>query len=72
MVTIIRLFTLSLLCAGSSLVAVSGGYSSWWCAVFIEWWFLLLWSRGSRHANLHSCSLWAQQLWLMGSGAWAQ
>ena len=31
-----------------SLIAVSGGYSLLWCAGFVLWWLLLLWSMGSR------------------------
>ena len=35
----------SLLCAGFSLVVVSGGYSSLWCAGFSLQWLLLLRTR---------------------------
>ena len=42
------------------------------CSLLIERWFLLSQSTGSRHADLCSCSLWAQQLLLMGSRSWAQ
>ena len=45
---------------GLSPVAVSGGYSSLWCAGFSLWWLLLLWSTGSRRAGFSSCSTWAQ------------
>ena len=48
------------LCAGFSLVAVSGGYSSLWCAGFSLQWLLLLWSMGSRHAGFSSCDAQAQ------------
>ena len=44
-----------------SLVAVSGGYSSLWCASFSLWWLLLLRSTGSR--------VQAQQLWRTGLAA---
>ena len=48
----------SLLCAGFSLVAASGGYSSLQCVGFSLWWLLLLWNTGSRAQ--------AQQLWCTG------
>ena len=38
-----------------SLAAVSGGYSSLWCAGFSLPWLLLLWSTGSRRAGFSSC-----------------
>ena len=57
---------------GVSLVVVSGGYSSLQCAGFSLRWLLLLWSMGSRRAGFGSCSMQAQQLWLMGSRAQAQ
>ena len=38
-------------CGLFSLVAVSGGYSSLWCASFSLRWLLLLRSTGSRHAG---------------------
>ena len=38
-----------------SLAAMSGGYSSLQCAGFSLWWFLLLWSLGSRARGLSSC-----------------
>ena len=57
---------------GLSLVAASGGYSSLRYACFSLRWLLLLWSTGSRHTGFHSCSTWAQQLWLAGSRAQAQ
>ena len=50
----------SLLHAGFSLVVVSGGYSSLWCAGFSLQWLLLLQSTGSRHAGFSSCGTWAQ------------
>ena len=31
---------------GLSLVAVSGGYSSWWCVGFSLWWLLLVAEHG--------------------------
>ena len=43
-----------------SLVAVSRGYSSLWCAGFSSPWLLLLWSMGSRCAGFSSCGTWAQ------------
>ena len=43
-----------------SLVAVSGGYSSLWCAGFSLRWLLLLWSMGSRRADFRSCGMWPQ------------
>ena len=43
-----------------SLVAVSGGYSSLWCAGFSLRWPLSLRSTGSRHAGFSSCGSWAQ------------
>ena len=43
-----------------SLVAASGSYSSLRCMGFSLWWFLLLWSMGSRPAGF-------SKLWLMGS-----
>ena len=38
-----------------SVVVVSGGYSSLWCAGFSLWWLLLLRGTGSRHAGFSSC-----------------
>ena len=57
---------------GLSLVAVSRGYSSLWCAGFSLRWLLLLQSTGSRRMGFSSCSTWAQQLWLTGSRVQAQ
>ena len=57
----------SLLHAGFSLVAVSGGYSLLWCAGFSLQWLLLLQSTGSRHADFSSCGTRAQQLRCLGS-----
>ena len=48
----------SLLCAGFSLVAMSGGYSSWLCAGFSLRW-LPLWNAGSRALRLSNCDTWA-------------
>ena len=45
---------------GLSLAAVSGGYSSLWCAGFSLWWLLLLRSIGSRQAGFSSCGTRAQ------------
>ena len=56
---------------GLSLVVVSGSYSSLQCTGFSLQWLLLLWSTGSRYAGFSSCSMQAQQLWLMGSRAQA-
>ena len=52
---------------GLSLVAASGGQSSFWCAGFSLWWLLLLRSTGSRCVGLSCCGVWAQQLWFTGS-----
>ena len=52
----------SLLHAGFSLVAASGGYSSLWCAGFSQRWLLLLRSMGPRRAGFSSCGMWAQLL----------
>ena len=49
-----------------SLVVVSRGYSSLWCAGFSLWWLLLLRSTGSWCAGFSSCGTWAQFLWRMG------
>ena len=62
----------SLLLRGLSLVVVSGGYSSLWCAGFSLRWLVLLRSMGSRHAGFGSCGTQAQQLWLAGSRVQAQ
>ena len=51
---------------GLSLVAVRGGYSSWWCVGFSLQWLLLLQSTGSRHVGFSTCGVWAQQLWCTG------
>ena len=61
-----------MLCAGFSLVAASGGYSSLRCTGFSFRWLLLLWSTGSRHVGFSSCGTQAQLLWLAGSRAQAQ
>ena len=45
----------SLLNAGFSLVATSGGYSSLRCVGLSLWWLLLLRSTGSRYAGFSSC-----------------
>ena len=45
---------------GLSLVAVSGGYSSLWCAAFSLRWLLLLRSMGSRSIGFSSCGVRAQ------------
>ena len=50
----------SLLHAGFPLVAVSGSYSSLWCAGFSLRWLLLLRSRGSRLTGFSSCGTRAQ------------
>ena len=57
---------------GLSLVAVSGGYSSLWCAGFSLQWLLLLRNTGSRRTGFSSCGMWTQQLWHTGSRAQAQ
>ena len=51
---------------GLSLVAVSGGYSSLWCAGFSLRWLLLLRSMGSRHTGFSSCGM-----GLSSCGSWA-
>ena len=40
---------------GLSLVVVSRGPSSLWCAGFSLQWLLLLWSMGSRHVGFSNC-----------------
>ena len=62
----------SVLHAGFSLVAASGGYSSLLCTGFSLRWLLLLRSTGSRRAGFSSCGAWAQKLRLAGSRAQAQ
>ena len=52
---------------GLSLVAASGGYSSFQCTGFSLWWLLLLQSMGSRCVGFSSCSMWVQWLWHTGS-----
>ena len=61
----------SLLCAGFSLVAVSGDDYSLRCAGFSLRWLLLLRSTGSRHADLSSCGSWALERRLSSCGTWA-
>ena len=51
---------------------MSGGYSSFQCAVLTLQWLLLLRSTGSRPVGFSSCSTRAQHLWLGGSRAQAQ
>ena len=51
---------------GLSLVAASGGYSSFWCTGFSLQWLLLSQSTDSRHTGFSSCGARAQQLWLTG------
>ena len=57
---------------GLSLVAVSGGYSSLWCAGFSLWWLLLLWSTGSRCVGFSSCGSRALEYRLSSCGSRAQ
>ena len=57
---------------GLSLVAVSGGYSSLWCAGFSLRWLLLLWSAGSRREGFSSCGSWALEHRLSSCGTQAQ
>ena len=59
-------------CRRLSLVAVSEGYSSFWCAGFSLRWLLLFRSTGSRCTGFSSCGTRGQQLWLVGSRAQAQ
>ena len=54
---------------GLSLVAVSGGYSSLWCAGFSLRWLLLLQSMSSRHAGFSSCDLRALEHRLSSCGS---
>ena len=56
---------------GLSLVVVSGGYSSLWCAGVSLWWLLLLRSLGSRHVGFSSCGPWALECRLSNCGAQA-
>ena len=56
---------------GLSLAAVSGVYSSLWCAGFSLRWLLLLWSTGSRHAGFSSCGSQALERRLSSCGAQA-
>ena len=63
---------------GLSLVVVSRGYSSLWCAGFLLWWLLLLQSTGSSCAGSSSCGMqaqccgsWAREHRLSSCGAWA-
>ena len=46
-----------------SLVAVSGGYSLWWCTGFSLLWLLLLRSTGSRPMGFSSCGSRALGTW---------
>ena len=62
----------SLLRAGFSLVAASGGCSSLWCAGFSLRWLLLMRSTGSRRKGFRSCGMRAQQSWLVACRAHAQ
>ena len=57
---------------GLSLVAVSGGHSSFWCVGFSSWWLLLLWSMDSRHTGFSSCGSRALERRLSSCGAQAQ
>ena len=57
---------------GLSLVAVSGGHSSLWCAGFLLQWLLLLRNTGSRHTDFSSCGSRALERRLSSCGAWAQ
>ena len=60
-------------CAGFSLVAVSGGYSSLGFLGYSSlWWLLLLQSTGSRHTGFRSCRPKALGRGLSSCGAWAQ
>ena len=59
----------SLLCAGFSLVAASGGCSSLLCEGFSLWWLLLLRSTGSRRAGFSSCGSGALERRLSSCGA---
>ena len=54
---------------GLSLVVLSGGYSSLWCAGFSLRWLLLLPSTGSTRAGFSSCGTWALECRLSSCGA---
>ena len=56
---------------GLSLVAVSGGYYSLWCAGFSLQWLLLLRSSSCRHAGFSRCGSWTLEHRLSNCGAWA-
>ena len=56
---------------GLSLVLVSGGYSSLWCAGFSLRWLLLLQSTGSRRAGFSNCGSQALERRLSSCGLWA-
>ena len=62
----------SLLHAGFSLVAASGGYSSLQCTGFSLQWLLLLQNTGSRSTGFSSCGSQALERRLSSCGAWAQ
>ena len=62
----------SLLHAGFSPVAESGGYPSLQCTSFSLRWLLLLRSRGSRCVGFSSCGTRAQQSWPLGFRVQAQ
>ena len=53
-------------CCGLSLVAASRGSFLLQSMSFSLWWFLLLWSTGSRHVGFSGCSPQAQKLWCRG------
>ena len=55
---------------GLPLVAVSGGYSSFWCMGFSLQWLLLLWSMASRHMGFSSCGSQDLEHRLSSCGAW--
>ena len=57
---------------GLSLVAASGGYSSFRCSGFSLWWLLLLQSTGSRRTGFSSCGSWAPERRLSICGTRAQ
>ena len=57
---------------GLSLVAVSGAYSSLWCAGFSLLWLLSLQSNGSRCLGFSNCGSWALERRLSSCGTRAQ
>ena len=61
----------SLLCAAFSNCGKWGATLYSWFAGFSLWELLLLWSTGSSHADVSSCSSWVLEHSLSSCGAWA-